>query len=157
VTSTLERIRVRLFDIWPDVYVASLAAFGALVVLINRDGSDRVSIGKVLPHAAADIYLAATLIVAGGLIAFIVRKDAVRASWCASALGSLLALNGCAVFIASGSGSVYAMCAYYMAAALLINRSFVLARGVVVPRWRDPHVYRPPTARSVAWLRGGRR
>jgi hypothetical protein len=130
------RLRATAIDSWPDAYASLLAILGAVVVLINRNGAERVSIGRLLPGHWADIYLWLILLAAGALVIAIGRRRHLAASRAAVALSLLLSLNGAAVFIAYGSDSVFAACAYQMVAVLLMNRSYVLARGQVVPRWR---------------------
>jgi hypothetical protein len=126
----------RLADWWPDMYTSLLAILGAASVLANTDGAERVAIGRLMPGAIGDVYLCCILFAALTLIVGVARHRAVIASRCASTLGILLALNGGCVVLAFGGGAVMAACTYLMVALLLINRSYVLARGVVVPRWR---------------------
>lgn len=126
----------RLSSWWPDLYASILALLGASAVLVNEAGAERFAIGKLFPGATGVAYLALVIAAALGLILAVLFRRAIQASWAASALAILLALNGGCVTIAFGTDSIFAACGYVIAAMLLLNRSYVLARGVVVPSWR---------------------
>ena len=128
----------RLRDWWPDSVYASLLAVAALVLIVNRDGAERLTIGRALPGEAADIYLAGVLLVCVALLASIMRRKPVIASRSAAVLAILLAVQGVLVLGHMGTASIFAASAYLAASCLVVNRSIVLARGIVVPWWIVP-------------------
>jgi len=132
----LLRMRSITVQFWPDAYASMLAILGAVVVLINQNGAERVSIGRLLPGHWGDVYLYLILVAALALITCIAVHRHVVASRAAVALSLLISINGAAVFVAYGSDSVFAACGYQMVAVLLMNRSYVLSRGIDAPRQR---------------------
>lgn len=129
------RVRLWLTDVWPDAFYAMLAIFGATMLLLNSSAAERLSITKLLPHVLATGYLLLLVGTCVGIIGAVIAQRAVIASRCATVLAILIAFNGGAVYIAFGSDVYMTMCGWFMLAILIMNRSYVLARGVVVPSW----------------------
>lgn len=142
--SRAHRCISRLRDWWPDTLVGALLAIGSTVMLVNRDGAERLSLGQVLPGPSSDVYLACLLATALGLIASIIRRRAVDASRSAAVASLLLALQGAMVVGSHGTASIMASVAYLGFSLLVLNRAIVLARGVLVPVWLIPASERPP-------------
>jgi hypothetical protein len=122
-------------DIWPDGYVSVFAALGAFSVLANEASAERVSITRLLPDWAANAYL--VLVCLAGICIFLgvaIRRPVI-ASRGAVILAILIAFNAGAVWLAYRGDATFTMCLYCIATFLVMNRSYVLARGVVVPGW----------------------
>ncbi len=140
---TRERLSRTIVGWWPDVLVGLFVTLGAVIMFINRDGAERIAIARTTTGTVGDIYLLATAL--GGLVlaGLVIARRPVGASWAAATLGVLLTFYGLSIYVAYKGDAAGTLFVYYGFAALLINRSIVLARGLVIPRWRDPDVWAP--------------
>lgn len=135
-TSTAwQKVRMAAASIWPDAYVSALIAIAGIVGLITRDGVERLTIAKLIPIWAADIYVGIIVASCLVIVVSITRRNAIAASRGAIVLSLMIALNGFALYLEFKGDAVLTMTAYFALAILLMNRSFVLRHRVLVPWW----------------------
>lgn len=142
-----ERLGARVLGWWPDVPVAFSITFGSIIMLLNRDGAERTAITRATTSTMGDGYLLLTAILGVVLAGLVIAHRAVGASWAAAALGILLTVYGFSIHVAYKGDAAGTLFIYYALATLLVNRSIVLARGLVLPRWRDPSAWSPRSRR----------
>ncbi len=141
--TTRERVGARVLGWWPDVLVSFFLVFGSIIMLANRDGAERIAVTRATNGTIGDVFLASMTLGGFALAGLIIARRPVGASWCAAFLGILLTAYGFAIYIAYKGDAAGTLFVYYALATLMVNRSIVLARGIVIPRWRDPTVWTP--------------